>query len=75
MQICQEQEKHLWNGLDLENFEVIHVLPQSDDHAAIIMRSKSSDWGKLWCIQHRGTGRYFNTYAQMLDYCAARQWA
>ena len=39
------------------------------------MRCKHPDWGKLWCIEHRGSGQYFDTYAQMLDYCAARQWA
>ncbi len=75
MEVNQEQEKYLWNGLDLENFEVIQVLPQSKNIAAIIMRCKHPDWGKLWCIEHRGTGRYFDTYGQMLNYCAARRWA
>ena len=75
MEICQEQKKYLWIGLDLDNFEVFQVLPQSSNEAAIIMRCKHPDWGKLWCIEHLGTGQYFDTYAQMLDYCAARQWA
>ena len=55
MQISQEQERYLWIGLDLDNFEVVRVLPQNVKEAAIIMRCKHPDWGKLWCIEHRGS--------------------
>ena len=56
MQISQEQERYLWIGLDLDNFEVIRVLPQNVKEPAIIMRCKHPDWGKLWCMSIAAPG-------------------
>ena len=73
--ISKEQERYLWKGLDLENFDVVQVLPQKKNEAAIILRRKNLDRGSLWCVAYRGSGYYFQTYAQMRTFCAARKWA
>ena len=71
----KKHEKHLWPGLDLENFDVIHILPQSKNVAAIIMRCRHPDREKIWCVEYLGSGYYFSTYTQMASHCAARHWA
>lgn len=65
----------LWDGLDLDQFEVIDILPQSKKYAAIIMRDRSTEGeGALypWCVEFAGNGRYFQTFDDLIRYCAGR---
>ena len=32
-----ELEKYLWKGLDLKRYSVVRIVPQSKEHAVIIM--------------------------------------
>jgi hypothetical protein len=73
-----EQKKltrYLWKDLDTVNFDVISIIPQNHLNAVIIMRDKRSFSKYLWCVQHLGTGHYFETRKQMVAYCHTRKWA
>ncbi|MBT9174038.1 MAG: hypothetical protein DDT21_02449 [Syntrophomonadaceae bacterium] len=61
-------------ALDLENFEVIEVLPQSRRFAAVILRDKRPEAYKPWCVQNRGGGHYFFSRKELDKYCAWRGW-
>ena len=74
MELSKEYQQQLKKGLDLVNFEVFRILPQKPNVAAVILRSKQPDREHLWCVQHLGTGWYFDTYAQAVDYCKNRRW-
>lgn len=70
----RKAEDYLWEGLDLKNFEVIGIHPQTQDRAVIIMYDKRADSKKRWCLQFRGSGRYFETAEEALDYFRSRGW-
>ena len=74
MELSKEYQQQLKKGLDLVNFDVFRILPQKPNVAAVILRSKQPDREHLWCVQHLGTGWYFDTYAQAVDYCKNRRW-
>ena len=69
-----DNEKYLWEGLDLEHFEVIHILPQDRSNAAVIMRDTRPDSVMPWCVEYRGGGHYFKTVAELQAYCHSRGW-
>lgn len=58
--------KYLWKGLDLENFEVIKIIPQT--HPVIFMKDTRPHSKLKWCIEHKGNGHYFETYEDLLSY-------
>ena len=60
--------------LDYDNFEVMEILPQDEDFAATIMHDKRPDAYKPWCVQYRGSGRYFFSEVEMHDYMRGRGW-
>lgn len=66
--------KYLWRGLDLVNFEVIEILPQTADYAVIIMLDKRENAVKPWCTEFRGSGRYFGTQTKLEAHVAERKW-
>ena len=74
MELSKAYQQQLKKGLDLVNFDVFRILPQKPNVAAVILRSKQPDREHLWCVQHLGTGWYFDTYAQAVDYCKNRRW-
>ena len=74
MELSKAYQQQLKKGLDLVNFDVFRILPQKPNVAAVILRSKQPNREHLWCVQHLGTGWYFNTYAQAVDYCKNRRW-
>ena len=74
MQLSKEYQEQLKKGLDLVNFDVFRILPQKPTVAAVILRSKQPDREHLWCVQHLGTGHYFSSYAEAVDYCKNRRW-
>ncbi|HHV11299.1 MAG TPA: hypothetical protein GXX75_13600 [Clostridiales bacterium] len=59
--------------LDYEHFEVIDIIPQDNELAAIIMHDIRADAGKPWCVQFRGGGHYFFTREELDDYCHSRK--
>lgn len=67
-------ERYLWSGLDLEHFEVIHILPQDKNNAAIIMYDKRPDSVKPWCVEFMGGGHYFSAVTELMAYCHSRRW-
>ena len=74
MELSKAYQQQLKKGLDLVNFDIFRILPQKPNVAAVILRSKQPNREHLWCVQHLGTGWYFNTYAQAVDYCKNRRW-
>lgn len=66
--------KHLKKSLDLENFEVIRIISLGDLHPVVVMRDKRADSKGHWCIQHRGSGYYFQTLKEVTDYLIKRNW-
>ena len=74
MELNKEYQQQLRQGLDLMNFDLIRILPQKTNVAAVILRSKQPDQKNPWCVQYLGNGHYFNTYAQAIDYCKKRGW-
>lgn len=74
MELSKEYQQQLKKGLDLVNFDVFRILPQKPNVAAVILRSKHPDREHLWCVQHLGTGHYFSSYAEAVDYCKNRRW-
>ena len=74
MELSKEYQQQLKKGLDLVNFDVFRILPQKPNVAAVILRSKHPDREHLWCVQYLGTGHYFSSYAEAVDYCKNRRW-
>ena len=64
---------YLWDGLNLDRFAVVAIWPQNAREAAILMRSQypAADPAP-WCVEYRGSGRYFKTAGEAMDYSAAR---
>jgi hypothetical protein len=58
--------------LDYKNFEVIDIVPQDKEFAVTVMHDRRTDAHKPWCIQYRGSGRYFFTREELDDYCRGR---
>ena len=65
---------YLWDGLDLEHFEIVHVLPQYSNNAAVVMHDTRPDSIMPWCVEYMGGGRYFKTAAELMAYCHSRGW-
>lgn len=66
-----ELEKYLWKGLDLKRYSVVRIVPQSKEHAVIIMYSNEPS-DPHWCLQYKGNGHYFSTAKQLMDYYCSR---
>ncbi|QGG47403.1 hypothetical protein [Heliorestis convoluta] len=69
-----ELPEPLRKSLDLENFEVIRIIPKDDLHPVVVMRDKRAESKGHWCIQHRGSGYYFQTLKEATDYLITRNW-
>ena len=63
--------RYLWKGLDLKRYSVVRIVPQSKEHAVIIMYSNAPN-DPHWCLQYKGNGHYFDTAQQLMDYCFSR---
>ena len=66
-----ELEKYLWKGLDLKRYSVVLIVPQSKEHAVIIMYSNDSS-DPHWCLQYKGNGHYFASAKELMDYYCSR---
>lgn len=74
MEEIDKLPKHLRKNLDLENFEVFHIIPLGDSYPVVVMRDKRSDAKAHWCIQYQGSGYYFQTLNEVIHYCISRNW-
>ena len=74
MRTIDKLPEHLKESLDLQHFEVIHIISLGDLHPVVIMRDKRADAIAPWCNQYRGSGHYFKTYKEATDYCINRNW-
>ena len=63
--------RYLWKGLDLKRYSVVRIVPQSKEHAVIIMYS-NDPYDPHWCLQYKGNGHYFDTAQQLMDYYFSR---
>ena len=63
--------RYLWKGLDLKRYSIVRIIPQSKEHAVIIMYSNDSN-APHWCLQSKGNGPYFDTAQQLMDYYFSR---
>lgn len=66
-------ERFLYKGLNLDDFDVIDILPQDRHSAVIIMKNKHSYAPKKWCLQYRGNGHYFDTEEELNAYFKERK--
>jgi hypothetical protein len=67
----QEPSRYLWNGLDLDRYEVVDIIPKDAKNAVIIMRHLDPD-DRHWCIEYLGSGHYFDTWDEMVAYYCKR---
>jgi len=67
------EQRYLWDGLDLEKYDVIQFLPQNAHHAVVLMRAKF-DTLYPYCAEYRGGGHYFATFKELAAYCNERGW-
>ena len=58
--------KQIKSGLDLNNFEVIDLILKK--YPVVFMKDKRPESKLKWCIQYKGSGHYFETYNELLDY-------
>ena len=65
--------RYLYKGLNLDDFDVIDILPQDRHSAVIIMKNKHSYAPKKWCLQYRGNGHYFDTEEELNAYFKERK--
>lgn len=63
---------YLWKGLNLDMFKVLEILPQSGSDAAIIMKRKKGKHTP-WCVEYKGSGKYFDNEADLEAYIRARK--
>ena len=63
---------YLWDGLNLNRYEVSRIIPHSRDQAVIVMRCKD-EGDHHWCLQYMGGGHYFDTIGQLMDYYDSRK--
>ena len=52
--IDENLKRYLWTGLDYERYEVIKIIPQTTDFAAIVMKSRNTIDTPL-CLDYCGT--------------------
>lgn len=67
-------ESYLPEGVDLDNYDIIGIHPQSSGSAVIIMRYNREDSLRPWCLHFRGTDRYYETAEEALHYFKSRKW-
>lgn len=60
-------ERFLWNGLDLVKYEIRKIIPQNQSDAVVIMQTRMPS-DKHWCLEYRGSGHYFSTFAELETY-------
>ncbi|MBR3588978.1 MAG: hypothetical protein IKL16_05400 [Clostridia bacterium] len=65
--------RYLYKGLNLDDFDVIDILPQDRHSAVIIMKNKHSYAPKKWCLQYRGNRHYFDTEEELNAYFKERK--
>lgn len=63
---------YLWQGLNLEAFKILEILPQSYKDAAIIMKHKKEKHTP-WCVEYKGSGKYFDNEADLEAYISSRR--
>lgn len=65
--------KYLHEGLDLDRFAVVAIWPQTARRVVILMRSRyPADDPVPWCVQYRGSGYYFKSQGEAVNYCEKR---
>lgn len=62
--IDENLKRYLWSGLDYDRYEVIKIIPQTTNFAAIVMKSRNTI-DTPWCLEYCGTGHYFDTYEEL----------
>lgn len=67
-----ELRHYLWTGLDLKRFEVLTIVPETENEAVIVMRDGMKDSVKPWCVEYRGSGKYFESLELLNEYCKMR---
>lgn len=67
----KQMKKYIWKGLNPVRFKPLAVV-LSGDSPIIIMYETNSDSVKPWCVEYRGSGRYFATLEELSEYCANR---
>ena len=67
-------ESYLSDGMDLDNYDIIGIHPQSSGGAVIIMRYIREDSLRPWRLHFRGTDRYYETFEEALQYFKSRGW-
>ena len=68
----KDLSRYLWEGLNYDRYEVIRIIPQNRDHAVIVMRCRD-EGDHHWCLQYCGSGHYFDTAQQLMDYYRSRK--
>ena len=49
--IDENLKRYLWSGLDYDRYEVIKIIPQTTNFAAIVMKSRNTI-DTTWCLEY-----------------------
>ncbi len=64
---------YLWDGLINDRFAVVAIWTQNTWEAVILMRSRyPANDPAPWCVEYRGSGKYFKTVDEAISYCESR---
>ena len=64
--------EYLWAGLNLGCFAVVAIWPQNTQDAVVLMHSRKIGDPQPWCVEHRGSGCYFRSAGEAMNYCERR---
>ena len=73
-EVKEDSEDCLIEGIDLENYDIIGIHPQTTNRSVIILRNKREDSVRPWCLHYRGTERQFKTAEEALQHFKSRGW-
>ena len=62
----------MWAGLELGRFAVVAIWPQNAWDAVVLMHSRKIGDPLPWCLEYRGSGYYFGTAGEAMNYCERR---
>ena len=70
----RRKDAYIPSYLDQKNFDVILIIKPKALHSVYLQKDNRHNAVKLYCVQYRGSGHYFDTKYEALAYCLKRGW-
>ncbi len=68
--VCPLSLANAFYGLDFSRYEVMRVISNAGD--LTIIQKSTDEQNTHYCLQYRGSGRYFDTWEELSDYYTKR---